>query len=163
MMDMTERLAAGAAAIWLAATAAGCATMTTSSPGMLDGIKIKDANGPAREIVYIDSTGYYFFWCVPLASGDVRWNEKKKSINGGTSLFRDFVGAREMQNALLRYAESKNCDLADVRFFDSDTSYAGASYGGVLGALFGSSSVGVSGVLIPRAEATAALQEGERQ
>ena len=40
--------------------------------------------------------------------------------------------------------------MVDVNFYDDDTSYAGASYEGLIGMLFGSSSMGVSAVLVPR-------------
>jgi len=70
------------------------------------------------------------------------------------------VGATELQDALLKMAETRNCDVIDISYFDSDTSYAGASYGGIVGALFGSSQIGISGVLVPRAP-KATVQEGE--
>ena len=128
----------------------GCATVYCSSQGALDGMEYKDAKGTPSEHVYIKSTGYYFLWTVPLASGDVRWNDEKKSINGGTCLFRDMVGATELQEALLKFAETRNCDVIDMSFQDSDTSFAGVSTGGAIGAMFGSSLIGVSGVLVPR-------------
>jgi hypothetical protein len=35
-------------------------------------------------------------------------------------------------------------------FDDSDTTFANVSYGGIIGAFFGSSHMGVSGVLVPK-------------
>ena len=67
--------------------------------------------------------------------------------------FSDCVSIAEVQDALLKYADERNCDVVDVSFFDADTSYADASYEGLLGMLFGTSSMGVSAVLIPRKEA----------
>ena len=70
------------------------------------------------------------------------------------------VSAADLQNALLKFSETRNCDVIDIAFHDSDTSYAGASYGGVIGALFGSSQIGISGVLVPKTPKTT-VQEGE--
>ena len=101
----------------------------------------------------IDTSGFYMFWTIPLVSGDLRWNEQKKSIEGGTSFFKDQVGVDELQSALLKIAESRNCDLADVYVRDSDASYAGPSYGGAVGSCFGSSHMSISAVLVPRSPA----------
>ena len=113
----------------------GCATVYRTTPGSLTSI---------------DYTGYHFLWTFPLFSGDLRWNEEKQSINGGTCLFSDQVGADELQNALLKIAERRNCDVIDIVFDDSDTSYAGVSESGAIGLFFGSSHMGVSGVLVPK-------------
>ena len=141
------------------AGAAGCATVYRTTPGALTSIGYKDANAIPLEHVYITTTGYYCLWTVPLASGDLRWNEEKQSINGGTCLFSDQVGVNELQDALLKIAESRNCDVIDVMFDDSDTSFADVSYGGAIGAFFGSSHMGVSGVLVPK-KAQRGSQEG---
>ena len=130
--------------------AAGCASVYSSSQGAFDGLAYKSADGTPSEHIYIRTTGYYFMWTIPLASGDLRWNDETKSINGGTCLFCDQVGVTELQKALLKIAETRNCDVIDMAFHDSDTSYAGVSTGGIIGALFGSSQIGVSGVLVPR-------------
>jgi len=135
----------------LAAMAAGCATENYSSPGKLDGILVKGIEGKqASQQVVISTSGYYVLWTVPLFSGDLRWNPETKSINGGFSLFSDQVGINELQTALLKIAESRNCDLADVHYTDSDASFAGASETGLIGALFGSSQMSVSALLVPR-------------
>ena len=63
------------------------------------------------------------------------------------------------QTAMLKLAEARNCDVIDMRFYDSDTTYAGVSTGGLIGALFGSSQIGISGVLVPRKDKSIA-QEG---
>ena len=128
----------------------GCATVYSSSQGAFDGVAYKGVNGVPLEHVYITTTGYYLLWSLPLASGDLRWNEKTKTINGGTCFFSDQVGVTELQDALFKIAETRNCDVIDMTFHDSDTSYAGASYGGVVGALFGSSQIGISCVLVPK-------------
>ena len=143
----------------LLAGTSGCATVYRSSLGSLDGLTYMGANGAPSELIYITATGYYFMWSLPLASGDLRWNEETKTINGGTCFFRDMVGATELQTALLKIAETRNCDVIDVTYHDSDTSYAGPSYGGAVGVFFGSSQIGISGVLVPRAP-KAAVQKG---
>ncbi len=134
-----------------AVMAAGCATENYSSPGKLDGLSVKGIEGKqASQQVVISTSGYYVLWTVPLFSGDLRWNPETRSINGGFSLFSDQVGVNELQSALLKIAETRNCDLADVHYEDSDSSYAGASQVGVIGALFGSSQMSVSALLVPR-------------
>lgn len=137
----------------IAACATGCATSKYSSRGMLDGLTIKGTGGRPGQLVLLDTSGYYLFWTIPLVSGNLDWNERKKDIEGGVSFFADKVGVDELQYALVKIAESRNCDLVDVHFYDSDTSYAGPSYAGLVGACFGSSHMGVSGVLVPRATA----------
>ena len=141
---------------------AGCATVHRSSQGALAGLAYKGAGGEPAELVYVTTTGYYFLWSLPLASGDLRWNGKTKSINGGTRFFTDMVGATELQDALLKIAEARNCDVVDVAFHDSDTSYAGPSYGGAVGAFFGSSQIGISGVLVPRKPKATAVEGGTK-
>ena len=142
----------GAAA--LIASAAGCASVTYTSPGMLDKVSVKGVEGrKLGQAVLIDTSGFYMFWTVPLVSGDLRWNEQKKSIEGGASFFKDQVGVDELQSALLKIAESRNCDLADVYVHDTDSSYAGVSYGGAVGSCFGSSHMSISAILVPRSPA----------
>ena len=143
----------GAAA--LVASAAGCATVSYSSPGMLKGVTVRGEKGAEDgQVVVIDTTGFYMFWTVPIVTGDLRWNPEKRSIEGGTSLFKDQVGLNEIQSALLKIADSRNCDLAEVYYNDSDSSYAGVSYGGAIGSCFGSSHMSVSALLVPRKRAS---------
>ena len=145
----------GVLAALLAAMAAGCATVDYSSPGKLDGLSVKGIEGrQASQLVTISTTGYYVLWTVPLVSGDLEWDAAKKSINGGFSLFSDQVGVEDLQTALLNIASSRDCDLADVHYADTDSTYAGASdWGGIIGCLFGSSQMSVSALLVPRNQA----------
>ena len=62
---------------------------------------------------------------------------------------------------MLKIAESRNCDVIDMVFDDSDTSYAGVSYGGIIGLFFGSSQIGLSGVLVPKKPQAEAPKESE--
>ena len=128
----------------------GCATVYRTTPGSLTSIDYKGAGATPLEHVYITTAGYYCLWSIPLASGDLRWNAEKQSINGGMCLFSDQVGVTELQNALLKIAESRDCDVIDIVVDDSDTSYAGVSYEGAIGVFFGASHIGVSGVLVPK-------------
>ena len=145
------RTAFAGGVVLLAAMMAGCATVEYSSPGMLRNVTVKGADGAETgQVVSITTSGYYMLWTIPLVSGDLRWNAETQEIYGGTSFFQDQVGFNELQDALLKIAETRNCDLADVSFGDSDNSYAGVSYGGAIGTLFGSSHMGVSAILVPR-------------
>ena len=150
---MKKMMQIGAAAI-IASMAAGCASVKYSSPGMLDNVSVKGVEGrKPGQVVLIDTSGFYMFWTIPLVSGDLRWNDQKKSIEGGASFFKDQVGVDELQSALLKIAESRNCDLADVYVHDTDSSYAGVSYGGAVGSCFGSSHMSISAILVPRSPA----------
>ena len=150
---MKKLMKIGAAAL-IATVAAGCATVTYTSPGMLDNVSVKGVEGrKPGQAVLIDTSGFYMFWTIPLVSGDLRWNDQKKSIEGGSSFFKDQVGVDELQSALLKIAESRNCDLADVYVHDTDSSYAGVSYGGAVGSCFGSSHMSISAILVPRSPA----------
>ena len=141
---------AGAAAL-LATMVTGCATVEYSSPGMLKNVTVKGAPGAeAGQHVAITTCGYNMFWFIPLASGDLRWDTTKGDIRGGFSLFSDQVGFNELQTALQKIAETRNCDLADIGFHDSDGFYADVSWGGLIGMFFGSSQMGVSAILVPR-------------
>ena len=151
MKKKTARpLLAGAAALF-AAMIAGCASVDYSSAGILRNASVKWAKGAeSGQVVTINTYGYYLFSTIPLVSGDLRWDPAANDIKGGTSFFQDQVGFYELQNALLKIAESRNCDLAEVYFNDSDGFYAEASYGGIIGSCFGSSQMGVSAILVPR-------------
>jgi len=155
---MNAKLHSMLAAVVMAAAVpclSGCAYVYRSNLGAIDGIKVKSSTEEPVQAVYISTIGYYFLWTVPLASGDLRWNDEKRSIEGGTRLFCDMVSVDDLQNALLKLAEVNDCDVVDIVFYDHDTSYASASYAGLLGAFFGSSEIGVSGVLVAKPEAPA--------
>jgi len=148
-MKSRSYMAAGFAAAALA-LASGCASVEISSPNALDGVAVKGVDGRLGSHVVVETDGYYFLWTVPLVSGDLRWDERKKSIKGGTRLFCDMVDVASLQNAVQKIAESRNCDIADLSFVDSDTTFAGLSDTGVIGALFGNSHITASAVLVPR-------------
>lgn len=151
MKDKAKWPALAGLAVVLAAMVSGCATVNYSSPGALKGVAVEGSeNAASGQAVAITTSGYYMFWTIPIVSGDLRWDTGSGEIRGGTSFFQDQVGYQELQNALHKIAERRNCDLAEVYFSDSDCTYAGASYSGVIGALFGSSHMSVSAVLVPR-------------
>ena len=128
----------------------GCATITSTPYDKLEGVKLAGTNGKPSEVVFIETTGFYILWQVPLFSGDIRWNSEKKNIEGGVSFFKDHVNLANLQNAITNYADSRNCDLVDVTYNDTNACYAGASEIGLIGALFGSATINVSAVLVPR-------------
>ena len=141
---------AGVAALF-AVMVTGCATVEYSSPGKLNNISVKGAPGAGSgQHVAITTSGYYMFWCIPLVSGDLRWDNEKHEIKGGFSFFSDQVGYQDLQTVLQKIAETRNCNLADVSFHDSDGFYADVSWGGLIGMFFGSSQMGVSAILVPR-------------
>lgn len=57
------------------AACSGCATISGTKPGRLDGIAVKGASGRSIEHVYLGTSGEYMFWTIPLGSGRFRWNE----------------------------------------------------------------------------------------
>lgn len=139
------------AMIAASAISGGCASIVTSKVGSMNGITIKGAAAEPREHVWLETSGSYLFCTIPLGSGKFYWDEHTKKLETGTVLFEDCVGIAELQDALTKYADSHNCDLADVAFYDSDSSYADASsYEGIIGLMFNDSCMGVSAVLIPR-------------
>ena len=155
MNHKTLSCAVAVGAAFFAAMVSGCASVEYSSPGMLKNVTVKGAPGAAAgQHVAITTSGYNMIWCIPLVSGDLRWDSEKREIRGGTSLFTDQVGFEELQTALQKIAETRNCDLADVSFHDSDGFYADVSWGGLVGVFFGSSHMGVSAILVPRETAT---------
>ena len=151
MNEKVARSALTGCAALLVALATGCASVEFSSPDKLENVTVKGVPGFERgQHVAISTSGYYMFWTIPLFSGDLRWDQSKRSISGGTAFFQDQVGYAELQGALQKIAENRNCDLAEVYFNDTDSFYAGASYGGIIGALFGSSHMSISAILVPR-------------
>ena len=151
MKHKTMTLAIAGVAVLFAAMVTGCASVEYSSPGKLKNVSVKGVPGAdAGQHVAITTSGYYMFWCIPLVSGDLRWDDEKREIKGGFSFFTDQVGFQELQTALQKIAETRNCNLADVSFHDSDGFYADVSWGGLIGMFFGSSQMGVSAILVPR-------------
>jgi len=128
----------------------GCATITTTSYDTLDGVQLIGTTRKPSEVVFIENKGFYILWQVPICSGDIRWNNEKKSIEGGVAFFKDHVSLANLQNAITNYADSRNCDLVDVTYNNSSASYADASEIGLIGAFFGSATINVSAVLVPR-------------
>ncbi len=134
----------------IVACATGCAHSRYSSQSVLAGVDLDGTDQQPRQMVMISTTGYHLFWSLPVVSGDIDWDEGKKDIKGGFSFFSDSVEANKLQTVLFKIAKSRNCDVMDVHFSDADTSYAGPSYEGIFGVFFGSSQMGISGVLVPR-------------
>ena len=151
MKEIAKRSVVAGLAMSLAAMISGCATVNYSSHGALKNVTVEGSkDAAAGQMVAITTSGYYMLWTIPLASGDLRWDPAAGEIKGGTSLFSDQVGYSELQDALHKIAERRNCDLAEVYFDNSDCSYADVSYAGLIGAFFGSSHMNVSAILVPR-------------
>lgn len=135
----------------LAMLLTGCCSVTFSSPGSLSGIKIEGAGSEGDRMVVINEGGIYLFWRLTLATGDIRWNEKKQDINGGVAFFHDYSGVTDIFETLHMIAERENCDLANVIVQDgSNSDLQLTSYQGAAGGLVGFNSVMVSAVLRPR-------------
>ena len=84
--------------------------------------QVQGTDGTPSQLVCIDCLGYYILWVVPLVSGDIRWNNEKKTIEGGFSLFKDHVSRENIQKAITNFADSRNCDLLDITYNDSGKS-----------------------------------------
>lgn len=145
--SLRKTVATGLAVAALA-FAPGCATVEYSSPTALKGVTIKGVDGQAKEHVIIDTMGYFLFNTLPLVTGDVTWDARKRSISGGTSFFSNHVKEIELQNALINIAKSRNCDLADVSYYADGETFAEQPY--FIGVLIGKTHMGVSATLIPR-------------
>ena len=128
----------------------GCATVTTTPYSTLKDVKLNGTDGKPSEVVFLENTGFYILWQVPIYSGEIKWNSEKKCLESGFSLFKDNISLANLQNALTKYADNRNCDLVDVIYNDTNASYAEASKTGLIGALFCSATINVSAVLVPR-------------
>lgn len=144
-----KRIAAAGVAAAALAFAPGCATVEYSSPTALKGVTIRGVDGQVKEHVLIDTTGYFLFNTLPLLTGDVTWDARKRSISGGTSFFSNHVKASELQNVLVNLAKSRNCDLADVSYYSDGETFADNN-NAFLGVLIGKTHMGVSATFVPR-------------
>lgn len=139
------------AAIAVAVT--GCASVEMSAPGSLAGIDVVGAVGkPDRQIV-VSNGGMYALWLVTVGTGDIRWNEVKQDINGGTILFEDYSGMENILSALNHYAIKYGRNLADVVLNEgSQSDLQLTSYGGVGAGLVGFNAISVSAVMCEKDE-----------
>ena len=112
-----------AAAIAAAVLVGGCSTVKMSERGSLAGIDVKGANGKAERTLCVGNEGCFLFNAIPLISGDMDWNAKKKGIDTwALSAFKNETSAQRLTDAFYRYAESENCDVVDV-VVDDRTQY----------------------------------------
>ena len=112
-----------AAAIAAAVLVGGCSTVKMSEKGSLVGIDVKGANGKAERTLCVGNEGCFLFNTIPLLSGDMDWNAKKKGIDiWALSAFKNETTASRLTDAFYRYAESENCDVVDV-VVDDRTQY----------------------------------------
>lgn len=126
----------------------GCASIEMSSPNSMAGIELSGVDGELDRIAVVTNNGLYILWTFPLGSGDMRWNDKKQTINGKTALFQDYSGLEEAMYALGKVAERENEEASEVIALDNSLvtmelfSYQGAAMG-----LFGLNSINLSAVL----------------
>ena len=112
-----------AATIAAAVLVGGCSTVKMSEKGSLAGIDVKGADGKADRTLCVGNEGCFLFNTIPLISGDMDWDAKKKGINTwALSPFKNEATVRRLTDAFYRYAESENCDVVDV-VVDDRTQY----------------------------------------
>ena len=112
-----------AAAIAAAVLVGGCSTVNMSEKGSLAGIDVKGANGNAERTLCVGNEGCFIFNTIPLISGDMDWNAKKKGIDTwAISPFKNETTVQRLTDAFYRYAESMNCDAVNV-VVDDRTQY----------------------------------------
>lgn len=98
----------------------GCATIEITPRGAMDGMTVDGYDGKDLRHVYVSNGGYYLFSWWPLAMGDIRWDEKKQDIRGGTTLFREQGTLQDVEELLAKIAERENCDLVGVVALDDE-------------------------------------------
>ena len=121
---------------------AGCNTVAISSPGSLDGVKVKGAGGQASRVITIGTDGYYLLWSVPLFAGNMTlWDSTRHRLRDSVRFFSEETSPQKLQDILYRYAEELDCDVVDVVLNDRDS---------VDFMLFQGQSTSISAVLVPR-------------
>ena len=144
------------AALLAAAFAVGCAHVDISSPKSLSGLDVLGSPTRADRQVVVRNSGIHAFWWFPLASGDMRWDDEKNDIRGGTDFFDNHCSVTDCMNALQKIAERENCDLVDVYFTDMTKSgFDVTSLSGLFAWVGGLYEVQACGILRPRADAPA--------
>lgn len=124
----------------------GCASVEISQPKSLKGIDILGATTKADRQVVVRCTGFHFVSATFLV-GDLRWDEKKRDINGGFRWFYD-CNTHDCYRVLQEVANRENSDLVDVILNESSSiGFNTTSYQGIFYALFGLYEVQVCGVL----------------
>ncbi len=112
-----------AVAIAAAVLVGGCSTVKMSEKGSLSGIDVRGADGKADRTLCVGNEGCFLFNTIPLISGDMDWNAKKKGIDTwALSVFKNETTVQRLTDAFYRYAESENCDVVDV-VVDDRTQY----------------------------------------
>lgn len=99
----------------------GCATVEITPLGAMDGMSVGGVDGKNLRHVYISNGGYYLLDGWPLAMGDIRWDEKKQDIRGGTTFFREQGQLHDIEEVLVKIAERENCDLIEVTSLDESS------------------------------------------
>lgn len=137
------------------ALAVGCAHVDISSPKSLSGLDVLGSPTPADRQVVVRNSGLHVLWSFPLASGDMRWDEKTQDIKGGLSFFHDHCNTKVCMEVLEGIANRENCDLVGVYFTDmTKSSFDVTSIPGLFAWVGGLYEVQACGILRPRAAAT---------
>ena len=140
------------AALLAAALAAGCAHVTISSPNSLAGLDVLGSPTQADRQVVVRNSGIHCLWWFPLASGDMRWDDKTNDIKGGTDFFANHCSSSDCMDTLQKIAERENCDLVDIYFTDMTKSgFDITSFSGLFAWVGGLYEVQACGILRPRA------------
>lgn len=143
-----------AAALLAAALSAGCAHVTISSPNSLSGLDVLGSPTPADRQVVVRNSGIHGLWWFPIMSGDMRWDDEKNDIKGGTDFFSNHCSPTDCMNTLEKIAERENCDLVDIYFTDMTKSgFDVTSFSGLFAWAGGLYEVQACGILRPRADA----------
>lgn len=88
--------------------------------GAMDGMNVDGIDGTNLRHVYVSNGGYYLLSWWPLVMGDIRWNDKKKDIRGGITLFREQGTQQQVEELLVKIADRENCDLVGVIPLDDE-------------------------------------------
>jgi len=150
-----------AAALLAAALSAGCAHVDISSPGSLSGLDVIGSPTQADRQVVVRNSGVHMFWTISLGTGDMRWDDEKNDIKGGTALFGTYCGTDNCMDVLQHIAKRENCDLVNVYFTDMTKSgFDVSSFSGLFAWVAGLYEVQACGILRPRTAAP--VKEGVR-
>lgn len=140
-------------ALLAAALATGCAHITISSPNSLSGLDVLGSPTPADRQVVVRNSGIHALWWFSIMTGDLRWDDEKNDIKGGTAFFDNHCTSQDCMYTLQNIAERENCDLVDVYFTDMTKSgFDVTSLSGLFAWVGGLYEVQACGILRPRAD-----------
>lgn len=131
---------------------AGCASVEISGPASMRGLDVQSATTRPERHVVVRNSGFHFI-AATFLTGDLRWDDEKQDIKGGSRWFHDCTN-HDCYVALQEVARRENCDLCDVIMNENSViNFNMTSYQGVFFAFFGLYEVQVSSVLRQKAVA----------